>query len=182
MLGGSLAFVVQTLPLASASSTLASPCDRHGQRNQRIAFFTGLAEQSQDFCFVHQQFAVAARFAIEPVALFVGADVGADQKQFAVFHFGVGVGQVGPTAPEGLDFCQSARCRLQKAMNMVFVPSSTVFGDDLYALIFPAKGAHLFLFCFSFTGAAFAFRVDGLAPRGFVPQVWFGVVRCRLPE
>ena len=121
---------------------------------------------------------------VEAIALFVRADMGADQEEFLVFDFRIRIRQVGSSAPERLDLgAGEDDSGFESFMDMIIVPRSTVFGDDLYALIFSRQGGSpLFVLLFFYWGQRLLFEWMGLPRAVLFQPVWFGVVRCRLPE
>ena len=57
------------------------------KRNDRIALFFNFSGHFQYFVFVKEELSFAFRIMVEPVALFVGADVEIVEPDFAVFDF-----------------------------------------------------------------------------------------------
>ena len=74
------------LPLARAISHFILPFFRYSRVGiKREAFFPGRSQQFVDFAAVQQQFALADRAVIVPVAVAVLADVGVQQPGFVLF-------------------------------------------------------------------------------------------------
>ena len=72
------------------------------QRHQGKALFLGLPDQFLDLPFVHQQLPVPERIHVEPVPVFIGADVEVVQVHLAGFgHCRIGILQVGLALTEG---------------------------------------------------------------------------------
>jgi hypothetical protein len=73
----------------------------HPHRDQRQSLLLSLADQLADFFFVHEQFAGAEGGVVVHVAVLVGADVGIEQPEFAIFDEAVRIFEVGEAAANG---------------------------------------------------------------------------------
>jgi len=138
MFGGRLPFVVEIFAAGQSQFDLGHAMrEIDFKRYQSETFFSGLAKKPHDLCLVHQEFAIAPRLVVEPVALLIGADMGADQEEFLVFNFRIRVGQIGPPAPQRFDLGAGQHdTGFKRFMDMVIMPGPSVFGDDLYAFWF----------------------------------------------
>ncbi len=70
----------------------------HSDGNQRQPFLLGFADQLADFFFVHEQLAGAQGGVVVNVAMLVGADMGIQQPEFAIFYQAVRIFQIGEAA------------------------------------------------------------------------------------
>ena len=99
-----LPLVVELLALAEPHLHLhPSVPEIDGEGHQRQPVLGDLGAQLQDLALVHEQPPHPVGVAVEDVALFVGADVHAADKDLAVFHGAEGVLEVQRPGADGLD-------------------------------------------------------------------------------
>jgi len=94
---------MKLLALGEAELQLDAPVAKiHLRGNQRQALFLGLADQRMDLTLVQQEFAGAVGVHIVDVALFIGADMQADDEGFLIVDRAVAVLEVDASGPQRL--------------------------------------------------------------------------------
>jgi len=102
--GSSVTLVIQLLAAAESHLQLDTGVfEIQGEGNKCVAIPFDVAQQTHDLFFVHEQLAFTQRIAIEDVALFVGADVHADDEHLTVNDLTERVLEIDRTASQALD-------------------------------------------------------------------------------
>ena len=126
-----LALVVELFALAETDLHLdAAVLEIQADGDQRIAGLLDDAVETSDLLFVHEQLAHAHRVAVEDVALLIGRDVHAVDKDFALVDRAPAVLEVDPALTDGFDLgAEQLDACLVALFDKIVVPRLFVLRD-----------------------------------------------------